>query len=91
MSIRVVIASVPYREQVIAELWDDDVHLAEIWHDDEGLRIEVYETKRSCLLDEYTDALLRARKDLGEEGRAHPGGSGSRVERGELDERIPDL
>lgn len=66
MSIRIQVASVPDREELVAELWLGDVQLAEVSREHAQFNVEVYASRTSIQLDDYIQALARAKEELGE-------------------------
>jgi hypothetical protein len=62
---KIEIASVPDRENLVAEIWYSEVLIAEINQEKENLEIQLYPVDRiSVKLEEYLDALHTAKKDL---------------------------
>lgn len=62
---RIQIASVPDRENLVAEVWHEDIMVAEINQERDQLEIELYPLKR-LLFDyqEFIDVLERAKNRL---------------------------
>lgn len=68
MTIEIQIASVPDRENVVAELWVDDTQIAEVSNEKNELRVEFYSApipnQLSVSLDELLEALAKAKRNL---------------------------
>ncbi len=68
MTIKIQIASLPDRENVVAELWVGNVQVAEVSKEDGPLRVELYSPPGAnhldLPLDEFLDALQRAKENL---------------------------
>lgn len=68
MKIEIQIASVPDRENVVAELWVDDQQIAEVSYEGGELAVEFYSAsvpnQLRLPLDELLEALNRARRNL---------------------------
>jgi hypothetical protein len=62
--IRIQVASVPDRDNLVAELWFENVQLAEISREQGQFEVEVYASGVSIPLDQYLDALARAKEEL---------------------------
>ncbi len=63
---RLVIASVPYREKLVVEIWFEEIHVAEINQDGENLEIELFDLNRiKAPLKDFQDAIEKAVKELG--------------------------
>ena len=69
MRLTVETASVPDREELVAEIWADADLLGELWHDEGELRVQLYAppggTSWGMPLDELTSVLQLARQKLG--------------------------
>ena len=62
---KIEIASVPHRENLVAEIWYSEVLIAEINQEKENLEIQLYPVGEiSVNLEEYLDALHTAKKEL---------------------------
>ena len=64
MTIRIQIASLRDRANLVAELWIDDVQIAEVSREQSRFDVEIYPNKLAIPLDEYLDALRRAKEEL---------------------------
>lgn len=68
MKSTVEIASVPDRDEVIAEVWCDDAMVAEMRHGESGLQLEIYQTESgapwSFDLQSWQSALAEAQRRL---------------------------
>ena len=68
MTIEIVIASLPDREKVVAELWIEDKQIAEISNENDELIVEIYSTTgQDSVMIPFKDlvqALEEAKKSL---------------------------
>lgn len=64
MNITIQVVSVPDRDNLVAELWLGDVQVAEVSSELGHFEVEVYAHRLTIPLEEYVDALSRARKAL---------------------------
>lgn len=55
---RIEITSVPDREELVAEIWNENQMIAEINQDSENLILEIYSNQNSTLKIDY-DAFLK--------------------------------
>lgn len=63
--IRIEIASVPDRENLVAEIWFNESLIAEINQEQNDLKIEFYASKNQSLpFDELLEALIKAKDKL---------------------------
>lgn len=64
--VEVIIASVPHRERLVAEIWYDGVHIAEISQEGRELEVQLYSggDGMSIPLDRLLAALQEAREKL---------------------------
>lgn len=61
----IIIASVPDREHLVAEIWYTEILIAEISQENEKLEIELYQFKKvKFVFDEFLDALNSAKEKL---------------------------
>lgn len=61
------IASPPDRDNLVAEIWQDDVMIAEVNQESENLELEIFAGENGKLklkYDEFSDALIMAREKL---------------------------
>jgi hypothetical protein len=65
---KIEIASVPDRENLVAEIWHNEILVAEISQENENMEIEFYQSgKIKFGLDDFLDILESAKKELKEE------------------------
>ncbi|WP_277633340.1 hypothetical protein [Avrilella dinanensis] len=64
------IASAPDRENLVAEIWQEDEMIAEINQESENLELEIFADKNGKLklkYDDFVDALKKAKEKLVDE------------------------
>jgi len=62
---KIEISSVPDRENLVAEIWHNELLIAEINQENEILEIELYQSEKITFgLEEFLDILNSAKKEL---------------------------
>lgn len=65
---KIEISSVPDRENLVAEIWHNDILVAEINQENEKLEIELYRSDKIAFdLEDFLGILKTAKKELKEE------------------------